>query len=119
MGYVVGAILGGAGGLLASPASPKAAIAVGAVVGVAGTAVTEAILAGVSTNLNVWGIGPYTDDSRICRAAVHAGVIPSAGGPIEVQAVGGQSQYEGSSRNGVTTQAYGSWPGSFAVRRPR
>ncbi len=211
MGYVIGAILGAAGGLVASPASPKAAIAVGAVVGVAGTAATEAILAGVNTSLNVWGIfwaddetcgtvpsypplddsgfvrlatgqivavdvaapadsgaiagasaraaaapaslpscpdtveslrgsgstltcsctaaqagsgnvwgvGPYTDDSRICRAAVHSGVIASSGGAIEVQAVSGQAQYQGSSRNGVTTEAYGNWPGSVAVRRPR
>ncbi len=68
---------------------------------------------------NVWGIGPYTDDSRICKAAVHAGIIPASGGPIEVQVSNGQSSYQASSRNGVTTAEYGDWPGSVIVRQPQ
>lgn len=212
MGYVVGAILGAAGGLAASPASPKVAVAVGAVVAIASTAATEALLAGVNTNLNVWGIfwvddtscgtvpsyapvdgstelrlptgqlvqadpnaavvtaaaaggtsssaaypssapiaqcpetaqslrgsgqsvtcsctqaqagngnvwgtGPYTDDSSVCRAAVHAGVIPASGGPIQFEIVGGHSAYAGSTSNGVTTISYGAWPGAVVVRKP-
>jgi hypothetical protein len=204
LSYVVGAVIGAGTGLIASPASPKAAAALGAATGLAGTAATEALLAGVNTSLNVWGIfwvddtscgavpsyppldetglvrlatgqivptdptavavtvasnntsgnrspcpataeslrgtgqslactctaakssdgnvwgiGPYTDDSRICRAAVHAGIISASGGTIEIQAEKGQSSYEGSSRNGVTTSTYGAWPGSVIVRQAR
>lgn len=204
MSYVVGVVIGSATALITSPASPKAAAALGAVTGLAGTAITEGILAGVNTSLNVWGIfwvddatcgtvpsypplddsglvrlatgqivaadpttstatfasqntpgaasqcpntaenlrgsgrsitcscsaaqtadgnvwgtGPYTDDSRVCRAAVHAGIIPASGGMIEIQAEKGQASFQGSSRNGVTTAGYGAWPGGFTVRQPR
>jgi hypothetical protein len=33
----------------------------------------------------VWGTDYYTDDSRLCAAAVHAGAIPASGGIIGVQ----------------------------------
>jgi hypothetical protein len=204
LSYVVGAVIGAGTGLIASPASPKAAAALGAVTGLAGTAATEALLAGVNTSLNVWGIfwvddascgavpsyppldetgfvrlatgqivptdptaeavtvasnnlsgsrsscpataeslrgtgrslacactaaqtsdgtvgggGPYTDDTRRCGAAVHAGLFPATGGTIEIQAEKGQSSFDGSSRNGVTTSTYGAWPGSVSVRQAR
>ena len=32
------------------------------------------------TVARVWGSGPYTDDSYVCAAGVHAGVITSLGG---------------------------------------
>lgn len=61
----------------------------------------------------VWGSLTYTDDSSICAAAVHAGVISAAGGPVTVQASGGCPSFEGSTRNGVTTTNYGPWQSSF------
>jgi hypothetical protein len=66
----------------------------------------------------VWGSGPYTDDSRICRAAVHAGAIPASGGTVRVTATAGQGAYQGSLRNGIATDPYGAWPGGFRVDRP-
>ena len=61
----------------------------------------------------VWGSGTYTDDSSICTAAVHAGRITFArGGTITIVIKPGQSSYTGTTRNGVTTRAYGSWGGS-------
>jgi len=66
---------------------------------------------------SVWGSGTYTDDSRICRAAVHAGVISANGGFVTVQATGGLQSYVGNTRNGVTSKKWGSWSGSFRVIR--
>lgn len=67
---------------------------------------------------SIWGTGTYTDDSNVCRAAVHAGVIPSTGGVMRVAATAGASSYTGTTKNGVTTLSYGSWAGSFTVKGP-
>lgn len=64
----------------------------------------------------VWGTDVYTDDSSVCTAAVHAGVITFVGGgTVSIEIRAGQSSYAGSTRNGVSTKAYGSWGGSFVV----
>jgi hypothetical protein len=64
----------------------------------------------------VWGTGPYTDDSSICTAAVHAGKITFAkGGDVTIQISAGKRSYAGSNKNGVTTRTYGSFGGSFSV----
>lgn len=67
----------------------------------------------------VWGIGVYTADSSICRAAVHAGVITAAGGTVTIDSRPGRTSYEGRTRNGVTSKAYGKWPRSFAFAAQR
>lgn len=66
----------------------------------------------------VWGTDTYTADSRLCRAAMHAGVIGSNGGPMRARAVAGQASYAGSTRNGITSASWGSWPGAFVVSKP-
>ncbi|WP_164018312.1 M57 family metalloprotease [Pyxidicoccus trucidator] len=63
----------------------------------------------------VWGTDLYTDDSNVCVAAVHAGAIPSTGGTVVVTIQPGQSSYTGTTRNGITTNSYGAWGGSFSV----
>ncbi len=64
----------------------------------------------------VWGSGTYTDDSSVCTAGVHAGVISQQGGGVVVIVISpGLSSYEGSTSNGVTSVGYGSWYGSFQV----
>jgi hypothetical protein len=65
----------------------------------------------------VWGEpSSYTDDSDICTAAVHAGIIAAAaGGLISVTPRPGQDSYQGSTANGVTTLPYGSWTGSYTI----
>jgi predicted nucleic acid-binding Zn ribbon protein len=65
----------------------------------------------------VWGTGVYTTDSRICRAAVHAGAIPPSGGTITVRPAPGMPAYVGSAANGITTANYGPWSASFTVVR--
>ncbi|XP_078700188.1 uncharacterized protein LOC144926973 isoform X2 [Branchiostoma floridae x Branchiostoma belcheri] len=62
----------------------------------------------------VWGKGIYTDDSSICRAAIHDGRIPASGGEVTGYKIPGQASYQGSDQNGVQTLGYGSWSGSFA-----
>ncbi len=63
---------------------------------------------------SVWGAGTYTDDSSICTAAVHAGLITLAeGGEITLRLVGGEESYAGSEANGITSQDYGPWGASF------
>jgi len=67
---------------------------------------------------SVWGTETYTDDSSVCAAAVHAGLInPIEGGRIVVEIAPGEESYDGSEANGVTSQDYGSWDGSFTFPR--
>jgi hypothetical protein len=63
----------------------------------------------------VWGDGVYTDDSSVCSAAVHAGLIDTAGGGrVVIEISEGLDSYDSSTANGITTMAYASWPGSFS-----
>ena len=63
----------------------------------------------------VWGTDVYTDDSSICTAAVHAGLITTgSGGIVVIEIRPGLDGYSTSTRNGVTSRSYGSWRGSFA-----
>ncbi|XP_068098659.1 cysteine-rich secretory protein LCCL domain-containing 2-like [Hyperolius riggenbachi] len=65
----------------------------------------------------VWGTGVYTDDSSVCKAAIHAGVLDNKGGLAMVEITPGQASYNGSTRNEVTTSSYGPWSGSFVLHR--
>jgi hypothetical protein len=70
--------------------------------------------AGGMLSERLWGTDLYTDDSSICSAAVHAGLVTtSGGGPITIEIRPGASTYTGSSRNGVASRGYGGWHGSF------
>jgi peptidoglycan hydrolase-like protein with peptidoglycan-binding domain len=65
---------------------------------------------------SVWGTGTYTDDSGICAAALHAGVVTrAAGGNVRYTMSAGQSSYTGSTSNGVASASYGSWYGSYTI----
>jgi hypothetical protein len=62
----------------------------------------------------LWGSDPYTDDSSTCTAAVHAGIISFArGGVVTFEVSKGGSSYDGSERNGVRSQPWDAWAGSF------
>lgn len=74
-----------------------------------------------ATSGSVWGSGPYTDDSSLAAAAVHAGVLqPGQTGTVQVVIEPGQQSYSGSTAYGVTSSNYGSWGGgySFVGARP-
>lgn len=66
----------------------------------------------------VWGTDLYTDDSSICAAAVHAGAIGTGGGLVTIEIAAGQAAYQGMVRNGIATNPWGSYLGSFRVIRP-
>jgi TIR domain-containing protein/LCCL domain-containing protein len=55
----------------------------------------------------VWGTDVYTDDSSLCLAALHAGVVGPGGGVITVLRSGGRQLYIGSARNGVASHDFG------------
>jgi hypothetical protein len=64
----------------------------------------------------IWGNGIYTDDSSVCTAAVHAGVITvEDGGEVTIEIAPGEESYEGTEQNGVESNPYGPWGGSFIV----
>ena len=64
----------------------------------------------------VWGSGTYTTDSSICRAAVHAGVIPLQGGNVSIRTAPGLPRYPASTQNGVTSKPWGPWRSSFSFQ---
>ncbi len=62
----------------------------------------------------VWGSDIYTADSNLCTAARHAG-LPPAPAAIRVTPMPGQPRYAGTSRHGITTNAYEAYGASFAL----
>lgn len=66
---------------------------------------------------NVWGTDEYTDDSGICKAAVHAGLFDLNGGVAVLERRPGLGSYRGSVRHGVTTSDYPAWPRGFRFLR--
>ncbi|HTU17368.1 MAG TPA: LCCL domain-containing protein [Gemmataceae bacterium] len=68
----------------------------------------------------VWGSDVYTLDSSLALAAVHAGVLkPGQAGTVRVKITGPRAAFAGSTRNGVTSQPYGPFNGSFEFVKGR
>lgn len=66
----------------------------------------------------VWGSNPYTSDSLLSRAAVHAGVLKTGeSGVVQVTILPGLKSYAGSTKNGVTTSGYGPWGSSYRIEK--
>jgi hypothetical protein len=64
---------------------------------------------------SVWGTTIYADDSSICTAAVHEGLVTLAGGGrVRVFLHPGRNGYPGSGNNGVLTLSSERFGGSFA-----
>lgn len=74
---------------------------------------TEFQCVGPFTEGKVWGTIVYTDDSAVCNAAVHAGLIDRSGGPVTIEIRPGETAYTGSVAHGIESGDYGQWPGSF------
>jgi hypothetical protein len=67
----------------------------------------------------VWGTDTYTDDSSICTAAAHAGLITlEDGGEVTFVFTQGQDVWPASERNGVTSQEGTDWPQGFEFLEP-
>jgi hypothetical protein len=64
----------------------------------------------------IWGTGVYTDDSPLATTAVHAGVLrPGQKGVVKVTILPGQVNYAGTTQNGVTSNPYQMWGGSYRI----
>jgi hypothetical protein len=67
----------------------------------------------------IGGTDTYTDDTSICTAGVHAGVITREdGGTVTIIIRPGQASYAGTVRNDVRSDAYLDWEGSYEVVLP-
>ncbi|ETL96224.1 hypothetical protein L917_06217 [Phytophthora nicotianae] len=62
-----------------------------------------------SSSMAVFGSSPYRADSRICRAAAHAGVVGPNGGCAFYRFAGAADAYYPSTANMVTTKKFLSW----------
>ena len=82
-----------------------------------GTRLACACTAAAAGTGSVWGSDPYTADSAICRAAVHAGEIRSSGGEVRLRITAGRDSYPAGERRGVTTGAWSSYPTSLEFGR--
>lgn len=68
----------------------------------------------------VWGTDMYTLDSPLGLAAVHAGVLKAGQtGVVRVKILGPQAAFQGSTRHGITSQAYGFYNGAYQFVRGR
>lgn len=67
----------------------------------------------------VYGSGMYTDNSSVCRAAIHSGaIIDTEGGIVEVRIEPGKKNYLGSSRHNIETlDNPSSWDRSFSISK--
>jgi hypothetical protein len=75
---------------------------------------------------NVWGGGGsgtfayYTDNSDICTAAAQSGQMSlTSGGQVDYTIEPGLNTYSGFTGYNITSQPFGSWPGSFAITGPK
>ncbi|KAI3428817.1 hypothetical protein D9Q98_007634 [Chlorella vulgaris] len=66
----------------------------------------------------LYGTNTYTSDSRICRAAIHAGKITNSGGQFTLYYAKGLASYTGNTKNGITSLKYGAWTSSFKFAGP-
>lgn len=61
----------------------------------------------------IYGTGIYTQDSSICAAAKHVGLIDDEGGVVKAKAAPGCAKYEGKKQNGVKSSEWGEYKASF------
>ena len=63
----------------------------------------------------VYGLGPFTDDSSICQAAILAGVLTDKGGEVSLIIADGQSSYKGGMANGIKSVSRDNYIRSFKL----
>lgn len=66
------------------------------------------------TASSIWGVEVYTDDSSVCTAAVHVGLLTfEDGGTVLVEITAGQDSYQSGVANEIESRSYSTWGGSF------
>ena len=64
----------------------------------------------------VWGTEIYTGDSALAAAAVHAGIVAVGETMVvKVTVVEPLSQYQGTTRNGVTSHSFGPYATAYRI----
>ena len=62
----------------------------------------------------IWGTDVYLDESPICTAAVHAGVLTrGTSGQVTIVMGPRAESFQGKERNGVTSLGYGPWDSTY------
>jgi hypothetical protein len=68
------------------------------------------------TAQSIYGSDIYTDDSSICTAAVHAGIIDiERGGVVAIEIRPGRSIYGSTTRHGIKSNSFGQYGRSFVI----
>ena len=71
-----------------------------------------------SSKALVYGTKIYTDNSSICKAAIHSGVITDIGGIVEVNFEPGKDLYLGSEKFDIKTLDWNEkWDKSFSIKK--
>jgi hypothetical protein len=71
-----------------------------------------------SSSGGIWGTDTYSDDSDIATAAVHAGLLKEGErGLLDVKMVPAPEVFTGSTRHGVTSNRYSSWPSGYVLKK--
>jgi serine/threonine protein kinase len=66
----------------------------------------------------VWGVGPYTTDSNLGKAAVHAGLLRDGeAGVLKINIVKGREAFACSTANGVSSQPFGHYDLAMTLER--
>lgn len=60
-------------------------------------------------DFEIWGFELYSDDSSICRAAIHAGLLSPRGGAVTVEIQPWVDYLEGKEQNGILSRSWGPW----------
>jgi hypothetical protein len=67
---------------------------------------------------SLWGTDVYTADSALASSAVHAGILKTGEtGVVKVTMMASPPTFAGSTRNGVTSMAYGPFVAAYKVSR--
>lgn len=64
---------------------------------------------------SVYGSDLFTDDSPVCGSGFFSGRINASGGPVVIEIRAGAAGYTAGTANGVTTNSYGAYEGSYIV----
>lgn len=64
--------------------------------------------------VRVSGSQVYTDDSSICKSAIHAGVTNENGGSVEIRRLPGRRRYAPTEHNGIMSSSSREWSRGFS-----
>lgn len=65
--------------------------------------------------VRVFGSGIYNPVSSLCQAAIHSGHLDNTMGEVEIEVLGSQESFPGSTAHGITSLASGQYLKSFRV----